>query len=454
VPDSVELISQVRLSQDRQDGHYLPSYTTWPTLDMSEDGLGPLILANPGKLWLVGNEPDVANIAQDNMYPEMYARAYHDVYQFIKGLDPYAHIGIAGLSMMTPGRLQYLDIVWDTYLAIYGEPMPVDVWNMHLYILPEKRSTDGGNSDGKIALGTDPALAKRDVNGDPQVECPKDEVYCRAEHDDLSIFQEQLVAMRTWMKNHGQQDRPLLLSEYSLLYPFVDYDDPINPTRCYLMDEFGQCFTKDRVIAFMDQTLDYLENAQDPVLGYPPDQHRLVQQWSWYSTWTDLEETGASSNLLVDDYTNYSPDSPNALNRVGNNYRDRIYSRTQAYDLVAGEARDVETAAVQPQGTADVELTAGFFNNGNKLVVDPFQVTFYADAQLTQVIAETTVRPGRTGLINGCSWGRITDWASATWPDVPVGLYNYWAKIDSSNAIKGEIDEDNNVISGQVIVTP
>ncbi len=454
IPESVELIRQVRLSQDRIDGQYLPSYTVTPTMNMSEEGLGMLVLANPGTLWLIGNEPDVANIVQDNMYPEMYAQAYHDVRQYIKDLDPYAHTGIAGLSMMTPGRLQYLDIVWETYLAKYGVPMPVDMWNIHLYILPEIRSSDGGHSDGKIALGTDPALAKRDIDGKPEIECPKDEVHCRAEHDNFSIFKDQLLGMRSWMKDHGQQDRPLFLSEYSLLYPFVDYDDPVNPTSCYLMDEFGQCFTKDRVISYMEKTMDFLETAKDSNLGYPADNYKLVQQWSWYSMWTDPDSTGASSNLLVDNYTNYSPDAPNALNRVGNYYRDRIYSRQQTVDLVAGEAKDVETSADQPGGTADVELSAGFLNNGNGLIVDPFRVTFYEDAALTQIIAQTTVRPGRTGLINGCAWGRITDWASVTWSNVPVGIYNYWAKVDSNNWIKGETNEGNNVVSGQVIVTP
>ncbi len=61
-----------------------PSYTIEPTLTMDEDGLGPIILANPGGIWLVGNEPDVANSVQDHMLPDTYARAYHDVYHFIK----------------------------------------------------------------------------------------------------------------------------------------------------------------------------------------------------------------------------------------------------------------------------------------------------------------------------------------------------------------------------------
>ena len=42
-------------------------------------------------------------------------------------------------------------------------------------------------------------------------------VYCFAEHDNMAIFDQQVRAMRTWMKNHGQQNKPLIISEYSLL---------------------------------------------------------------------------------------------------------------------------------------------------------------------------------------------------------------------------------------------
>jgi hypothetical protein len=189
-------------------------------------------------------------------------------------------------------------------------------------------------------------------------------------------------------------------------------------------------------------------------LGYPEDDYRLVQQYAWYSMWTDPDMTGASSNLLVDNHVEYGPDAPNALSQVGRNYSDRVFSQPQTFDLVAGEALDVETTAEQPGGTADVELTLGYFNNGSHLIVEPFYVTFYEDEALTQVIGQVKVSPGQTGLINGCAWGRITEWASTTWNDLPVGIHNYWVKVDSKNHIRKETDEDNNVASGRVTVLP
>lgn len=457
VPEEIELISQIRVRQDREDGQFISSYTVEPPLTLQKGGLGEFILTNPGKLWIIGNEPDVANPVQDNMMPDMYAVAYHDIYYFIKQIDPYAHVAIAGLSMMTPARLQYLDIVWESYLQEYDELMPVDVWNLHLYILPEVGFDEDGkprNSDGKIALGTDPALAKREPDGPANVECPKNDVYCRAEHDSMSIFKEQIVAIRSWMKNHGQQNKPLFLSEFSLLYPFVDYDDPINPTQCYLMDEYGQCFTQERVVSFMNKTMDYLETAKSPSLGYPADDNRLVQQFAWYSMWTGSEMSGSSSNLLVDDHDQYAPDAPTALTQVGNAYRDRVFSRDKTVNLLAGEAPDIHVRANQPQGTIDVELSVGYSNSGSGFVLDPFWVTFYSDASLTKIIGQTRVEPGLTGLINGCSWGRITDWASVTWNDVPIGTHSFWVEVDSQNDINVEGISEDNVVSGKVFVSP
>ena len=226
---TVRFVPVLRVQQNKNGCQYLNSYSISPALD--DNHLGSIIAAHPGMLWVVGNEPDrgpnpedCLGPAQDDTYPEVYARAYHDAYTFIKGQDPTAQVAIAGLVEVTPGRLQYLDIVWQTYRATYGVNMPVDVWNMHLYILPEALSNGQPNGIANVALGTNPALAIRE-SGDNAANCPNPNVYCWAEHDDLNVFASQVVAMRTWMKAHGQQNKPLILSEYSLLYPFEDYDN-------------------------------------------------------------------------------------------------------------------------------------------------------------------------------------------------------------------------------------
>lgn len=453
IPESVELLPLIRLRQNKQNGQFLPSYAVDPPLTMDSGGLGPIVKANLGSTWLVGNEPDVDNPYQDHTHPEWYARGYHEVYYFIKEIDPRAQIAVAGLSMMTPGRLQYLDIVWDTYKQEFGEPMPVDVWNMHLYILAEIKPWDGTNSDGKVALGTNPNLARKEAQAPYDKDCPKNDVYCRAEHDDIGIFADQINALRSWMEKHGQQNKPLLLSEFSQLYPYIiDYDNQGNPIGCYLRDEFGQCFTPQRVTNFLNKTMDYLESARDSDLGYPADDYHLVQQWTWYSMIVLDDLTGQSSNLLVDGYKIYQPGTEAALTQVGRAYRGQVNSSERTLNLVAGEAPVVEAKAVG--GTADVELGVWYYNNGSTGILDPFEVTFYKNAALTQVIGEAKVSPRNTGVINGCSWGRLTDQASVTWKGVPVGTHTFWAKIDSNNRIIGETNEADNVVKGQVNVNP
>ena len=332
VPSVVaEFAQMISVKQNKNGCTYLDGYYTTPAL--TEDGLGAVIRAAPGgSLWLVGNEPDrgpdpggclTGAGAQGDTYPEVYARAYHDTYTFIKQRDPAARVAMAGLVQVTPGRLQYLDKVWAEYARRYGGPMPVDVWNMHLYILAEALPNGQPNGIANIALGTDANLAKRESGGNP-TRCSDPQVYCYAEHDDMGVFAQQVVAMRTWMKDHGQQNKPLILSEYSILWPYV-----IDPGGgCYLQDENGNCFTPQRVNQFMTSTFNYLETAADPALGYPLDGNRLVQRWMWFSAY--MEAGAPMSNLLIS--------SLDALTPVGQHFQTEVNSRRGRCQSPAGHS--------------------------------------------------------------------------------------------------------------------
>lgn len=441
--NGAEFVHVIRVSEDKHPNEALAQFSTFPAL--TNGGLGALIDANPGALWLIGNEQDVSEV-QDDMRPSVYARTYHTAYNFIKQRDPSAQVGIGGLSMMTPGRLQYLELVWDAYVGYFNQPMPVDVWTFHLYILSEIRPWDGGNSDGRVAVGTDPALAKKaPLNANPAL-CSQADVYCRAEHDSLPIFKEQIVALRTWMKAHGEQNKPLILSEYSQLYPFVDYDDPVNPTQCFLQDENGKCFTEARVNAFMNATFDYLETAVDPNLGYPNDNYRLVQQWLWFSLVVPPEHSGGSSNLLQQNYAIFAPGSMAAFTGVGLNMDSQISRHTLTVNLKASRAHAAIAKSDPISGTATVTLTADFHNNGNSSITDPFLVTFFKDPALTQVIGSQTIDPN----LRGCA--RHTYQATTTWFDLTPGTYRYWAKIDSTHAINES--KNDNVVQGVVFIDP
>lgn len=463
--NSAEFVPVISIKQNKDNGVRLDTYTVRPGLGSHyidpdtgnvREGLGTIISRNPGSLWLVGNEIDVHNDQQGNTMPQVYARAYHEIYHYIKQADPSAKVAHASLSMMTEGRMQYLDIVWDTYRQLFGQDMPVDVWNMHLYILSERHPTNqSGYGDGKIALGTDPALAKLDALSDTS-KCPnpntpgddpRSDVYCRSEHDSVRIFQEQLLNMRRWMKDHGQQDKPLIISEYGLLYPYIQD----TPSSCFLADEFGNCFAPQRVATYLRETMNLLDSWTDPELGYPQDGFRMVQQWLWYSIVTNPEWSGGSSNLIVQNFEDFAPGAIAALTPIGQAFRDEATSSQGSVNLVGGRANNVVSYLKLPGNTGSARITATFHNRGITSITEPFTVTFYRDAAQTQPIGSVTYDPNDHEAVTGCAWdGRNNFQVSILWNNLSVGSHRYWAVIDSQNAITETSNSDNTTSQGTV----
>jgi hypothetical protein len=211
--------------------------------------------ADPGALWLIGNEPDVATM--DNVLPVVYAESYHRLYHLIKAYDPTAIVAAGGIVQPSVLRLCYLNLVLHSYLQRYGEPLPADAWHVHNYVLNEQRGGLPGIPTGLYArYGTMPGLNK---------------------HDSLAIFGAQVIAMREWMAQNGYQGLPLVISEYGILYP----------------QQFGYDYY--RVRNFLNAAFDYLLAASDPTLGYEPDDGQLVQMWNWYS----LDDTNYANSGLT-----------------------------------------------------------------------------------------------------------------------------------------------------------
>lgn len=275
-PDQIEYVQVIRLHQRLACGlRYHSDRTACPYAEPLDyvffpdaDAIIAAAQSNPGSLWLIGNEMDrrdwayciewqgnhckvVGYDGQDEMLPETYAVAYHDLAALVRGADPTAQIAIGGVIQATPLRLAYLTTVWDEYLARYGEPMPVDVWNVHNFILQEQRNNYGAD----IPPGS--SADQGEYIGSTRT------------HVDLAIFDRQIRAFRQWMQERGQQEKPLIVSEFGVLY------------RNEVMG--FAAFDATPVQEFMVGAFDYFLDTKDCTLGLAADECRLVQRWNWFS---------------------------------------------------------------------------------------------------------------------------------------------------------------------------
>ena len=222
-------------------------------------------LAQPGSLWLLGNEPErralrvsSATDQYADLTPDEYATIYHELYQVIKQADPTAQIAVGGVVQPSPLRLRWLDLVLESYQFQYGAPMPVDVWNIHIQIMREK--LDHAGCDG--CWGADIPRGIEDVQEGLMLEIE--------DNADLEKLKGFVWAFRRWMKERGQQDKPLIISEYGVLMP----SEYLGKTK----DEGDEVVRR-----FMVESFDFFLETRDVELGYPQDQYRLVQRWAWYS---------------------------------------------------------------------------------------------------------------------------------------------------------------------------
>jgi hypothetical protein len=256
----------------------------WQMIRLSEAGYRPdrvtiaqVIDSQPGSFWVIGNEPDVP--WQDNVTPQRYAEIYHELYHFIKERDPSALLVIGGVTQPSPLRLAYLDTILDSYQARYGTKMPIDVWNVHAFVLHEERDSWG--------VGIPPGM------GD-DLATP----YEIGDHDNLAIFRQNLINFRAWMAARGYRDRPLVVTEYGILLP----------------NDYG--FPPEAIASFMTSSFDFFLTAANDT-GYPPDNNRLVQWWFWFSLYDYPDYP--TSNLY---------DRPSGqLTLIGQAFRDYVNAR-------------------------------------------------------------------------------------------------------------------------------
>lgn len=237
--------------------------------DSLDTSVGPIVDANPGAVWFVGNEPD-KRYGQDNQTPAEYAVFYHTVYTFLKERDPTAKVAIAGIVQATPIRLAYLDAVLNEYQNRYGIALPVDIMTVHGFILCEVCEWGAGLPPG-MESSADLALN-----------------FEVSQHIDFEIFKAQIIAMRQWMADRGYRNKPLIVNEYGVLMPVT-------------FEGFGYLEVRE----FMLNSFDFFRTATDDQIGLSTDGGRLVQEFAWFSLnsepYNEQTENGYNGELFRHD---------------------------------------------------------------------------------------------------------------------------------------------------------
>jgi hypothetical protein len=354
------------------------------------------------------------------MVPQSFAHAYHDVHSFIKGQDPTAQVGIGGIVQPTPLRFAYLDAVWDAYYQTYGEKMSVDVWNIHSFILREAAVEPDPEPCGASTI---PVWGAYIPPGETAL---TGELYCVRDQDKLDIFWGRIRDFRQWMVDKGERDKPLIISEYGVLF----YED--------FHDEDGNPFDHQRVGQYMIGTFERMLNQTDPMIGYPHDGNRLVQRWAWFSLSENPDDWGG---------TLFDPDT-HGLRPLGQTLRDYTSAIAPSVDLLAARASS-EPAVFWYEGQpVTATLKAIVSNVGNSATAQSVTIEFFdgppGDVGSAPIGSVQTI----SGGLGGCA-----DYAtvSVDWSGLDAGGHPFYVQVDRGDTI-AEVDETNNVLSGMVLV--
>jgi hypothetical protein len=412
-PPAMEYYRTLRVSQDKNGSTYLPSYHITPALDFSAAGLGPVVQAHPGQVWMIGNEPDRPD-SQDDVMPDMYAQIYHEVYWFIKGIDPTAQVATGAVVQPTPLRLQYLDMVLQAYRAKYGTMMPVDVWNTHSYMIPERKGEAGADIP-------------------PGITATAGMQYTPVQHLDINVYAGQIKALRSWMKERGYQNIPLISTEYGALYPL------------WYLDDFG--LTQTSINNYIGAVINHVNTQKDLSIGYPADDYRLIQRVAIYSL---DDDTVLLTNPPDPTYFRWGSflfrsSPPYTRTATGDGFVAIAQSLAPSVDWLISQPRALPASLiVSPTETVSPTVQVMVSNAGNAQASAGAVITFTdVTSDLNALIGIVSVPP-----LGGCG---STQAADVVWPALAPGAHRMRIEVGSSDGVN-EPSWVNNVLTTTVVV--
>jgi hypothetical protein len=379
-PAGMEQLRMVRLEQPNKAS---TDYNSSPALAT----LVSLAQANPGEIWLIGNEPDRITY-QDDLTPEAYARAYRELRQAIKGADPTAIVVAGNIVQASPLRLRYLDLVLAAHRSAYGHNMEVDAWGIHAFILNEQAGQWGAD----IPRG---------------VSATAGWVLTTAQNADFSLFQQQVLAFRTWMQQNGYRSVPLYITEYGVLMPDGYGYGPFSPTE---------------ISDYMRRTFDFLLNTRDDNIGYPADDNHLVQHFSWYSINDKIKLVDGA----FEGFNGYlfDPDLGNQRSPMGDAYANYTAQLATQTDLLVSAIRFEPAIPVVSGGPVTITIQVEIGNAGNSVTQKDFMLQLYhgdpaAGGQLLEGSQFSSA-------VAGCGNRQLYTY---TWPNVEPDSYEIFAVV-------------------------
>lgn len=300
-----------------------PWNTCWfnsyhPETDTIEDPvvLEQYVLDNPGKVWIIGNEPNLST--QDDLTQEEYAAMYATYYDFITPLDPTARFAVGAVSSdAVTGHVDMAIDWWQNVIAIYkantgAATMPVDVWNFHCYAPPYQRdvedymdiyvtpftnwvrTVDGGVYAGAEIWLTEFSIAYwRGPLNARWIEPWMHRVCLRLEASEVDRWFWLLGPWDSWSPDGRQQQTALLDSHgdptvlgdtYSLMannYPNATATPKPDPTPLPAPDEFFDDFDDGDMSDWIDKAGPWIADGSG---GYLCDTGPVPLPWT--GTWT------------------------------------------------------------------------------------------------------------------------------------------------------------------------